>query len=55
MTAKRAMQKQKRWWETTTAFISAVSGLIIAITGLIVLFYKPTPSTPPQPPYVPGG
>jgi hypothetical protein len=48
MTAKRATQKQKRWWETTTALISAVTGLIIAITGLIALFYRPTPSTPPQ-------
>lgn len=49
MTAKKTTQKQKRWWETTTALISAVTGLIIAITGLIALFYRPNPSPfPPQ-------
>ena len=49
MTAKRARQKQKRWWETTPALISAVATLIIAITGVIAIIYGPTPSIPTPP------
>ena len=51
MTAKRVRQKQKRWWETTPALISAVATLIIAITGLIALFYVPIPPIPTPPIY----
>lgn len=40
-------QIRKRWWETTTAIISALATLIIAITGVVIIFTKS--EHPPKP------
>lgn len=47
MRQKRVPNVQKNWWETTPAIISAIAALIVAVTGLIAVFNRPSPPLTP--------